>query len=246
MRAIVFLMATAAIATAQSPAFDVASIRPADPGHTMSINRSGNRISFSNYSLEMLIEWAYDIRSDRLLGKPKGLDSVRYDIEAATPQQPLPPHGLYLMMRTLLAQRFKLAVHTETRELTHYEMVVDKGGAKIHPEPLAGPAGQNPFSMTARGHLTGTKVSAAMLATVLTDQAGRFVEDHTGLNGVFDFKLDWTPDATAPSDDPDPSSRSAPSLFTALREQLGFRLDARKGPVEVVVIDHVENTPTAN
>jgi uncharacterized protein (TIGR03435 family) len=148
-------------------------------------------------------------------------------------------------MRALLADRFKLAIHMETRDLTHYEMAVDKGGAKVHAEPLAGPAGQNPFSMTARGYLTGTKVSADMLAKVLTDQSGRFVEDHTGLNGVFDFTLDWTPDSDTPSDEPEPS-RNAPSLFTAVREQLGFRLDARKGPVEVVVIDHVENTPTEN
>ncbi|HWF10883.1 MAG TPA: TIGR03435 family protein [Bryobacteraceae bacterium] len=246
MRAFLVLIATAAIGTAQSPAFEVASIRPADSAHTMSINRSGNRISFSNYSLAMLIEWAYNIRGDRLLGKTKGLESVRYDVEAVTPQQPLPPGQLYLMMRTLLAERFNLAVHNETRELTHYEMIVDKGGAKIHPQPPDGPPGQNPFSMTARGHLSGTKITADMLAKVLTDQSGRFVEDHSGINGVFDFTLDWTPDTAGLSDEPEPSSRNAPSLFTAVREQLGFRLDARKGPVEVVVIDHVENVPTGN
>jgi uncharacterized protein (TIGR03435 family) len=96
MRAFLILIASAGIATAQSTAFEVASTRPADPGHTMSINRSGNRISFSNYSLAMLIEWAYNIRSDRLLARPKGLDSVRYDVDAVTPQQPLPPGQLYL------------------------------------------------------------------------------------------------------------------------------------------------------
>jgi uncharacterized protein (TIGR03435 family) len=170
-----------------APVFEVVSVRPADPDRSMSIIRMGNRLTFSNYSLEMLILWAYDIRSERLLGRPKGLDSVRYDIVAITPDVAPVPGRLNLMMRSLLADRFKLVEHNETRELHYYAMVVDKNGPKVHVEALTGPVGQNPFSMTARGHLTGAKVSADMLAKVLTDKLGRFVEDQTGLKGVFDF-----------------------------------------------------------
>jgi uncharacterized protein (TIGR03435 family) len=212
-------------------AFEVASIKPADPDQAMSITRSGNRLNFSNYSLEMLILWAYDIRSERLLGKPKGLDSARYDIAAVAPSGPPVVGRLNLMMQALLTDRFRLVVHRETRELPFYALVVDKNGPKVHVEEAAGPVGQNPFAMTANGHLTGTQVSAEMLAKVLTDQTGRFVEDRTGLTGVFDFTLDWDPDI---------------SMFTAVKEQLGLRLDALKGPVEVVVIDRVETRASEN
>jgi uncharacterized protein (TIGR03435 family) len=237
---------------AASPAFEVASVKRADPDHSMSISRSGNRITFSNYSLEMLILWAYNIRSDRLLGKPKGLESARYDIVAVAPEETVAAGQLNRMMQALLGERFRLVIHTETKELPYYEMVVDKNGAKVHVEELLGAVGQNPFRMTASGHLTGTKVSAEMLAKVLSDQIGRFIENGTAVKGFFDFTLDWAPDTNIQFSGPDvgPSSsaesRNGPSIFTAIREQLGFRLDARKGPVEIVVIDRVENTPTKN
>jgi uncharacterized protein (TIGR03435 family) len=231
-------------------AFELASVRAADPDHIASIIRTGNRLTFSNYSLEMLILWAYDIRSERLLGKPRGLDSVRYDIVAITPDGPPVPGRLNLMMRSLLADRFKLVTHTETRELHYYAMVVDKNGPKVHAEAPTGPVGQNPFGMTARGHLTGARVSTEMLAKVLTDKLGRFVEDRTGLKGVFDFTLDWA-DAESGFDGSDglvssAELRSAESIFTAMQEQLGLRLEARKGQVSVVVIDHVEKRPSEN
>jgi uncharacterized protein (TIGR03435 family) len=105
--------------------------------------------------------------------------------------------------------------------------------------------------MTDRGRLTGSQVSAAMLANVLSNQLGRAVQDETGLKGVFDFKLEWEPDADTRSTNVDDASestgaRSGPSIFTAIREQLGLRLEQRKGPVEVIVIDHIASTPTAN
>jgi uncharacterized protein (TIGR03435 family) len=222
-------------------AFEVASIKPANPDQAMSIMRSGNRLTFSNYSVEMLILWGYDIRSERLLGKPKGLDSARYDIVAVAPAGPAVAGRLNLMMQALLAERFRLVVHKETRELPHYAMVVDKSGLKVLVKEPGGSVSQNPFAMTANGHLTGTQVSAGMLAKVLTDQTGRFVEDSTRLTGVFDFTLNWASDTNSPN-----VPESGPSIFTAVKEQLGLRLDAVKGPVEVIVIDHVETTASGN
>jgi uncharacterized protein (TIGR03435 family) len=244
------LSASLGQAPTAAPSFEVASVRRADPDRRMSITRVANRLTFSNYSLEILILWAYDIRSERLLGKPRGLDSARFDIVAIIPDEAPAPGRLNLMMRSLLADRFKLVAHSETRELHYYAMVVDKNGPKVRVEALTGPPGQNPFDMSARGHLTGAKVSADMLAKVLTDALGRFVEDETGLKGVFDFRLDWAdtdsgsngPDGPASSTEP----RSGASIFTAMQEQLGLRLEARKGKVEVVVIGHVENTPSEN
>ena len=109
--------------------------------------------------------------------------------------------------------------------------------------------GQTPFSMPGRGRLTGTQVSAEMLAKVLSDQLNLSVQDQTGLKGVFDFKLEWEPDAlSAPPDGlPAPADlRTSSSLFTAIQGQLGLKLEARKGLVEVLVIDRIERVPTEN
>ncbi len=251
---IAILIAGVSLALGQTPgavpAFEVASVRAADPDRIASIIRTGNRITFLNYSLEMLIEWAYDIRSERLLGKPRGLDSVRYDIVAIAPGVAPVPGRLNLMMRSLLADRFKLVTHNEARELHYYAMVVDKNGPKFHAEAPTGPVGQNPFGMTTRGHLTGAKVSTEMLAKVLTDKVGRFVEDQTGLEGVFDFTLDWADTDSGPDGPAEPASstesRTGASIFTAMQEQLGLRLESRQGRVNVVVIDHVDKTPSDN
>jgi uncharacterized protein (TIGR03435 family) len=210
----------------------------------MSIRRSGNRMAFTNYSLQRLITWAYDIQDDRLYSKPKWLDSVRYDILANAPQEDPPstprtrPSPLQQMMQTLLADRFKLALHRETKELPMYALVVEKNGLKVHLSQAPDVMGQNPFSMPAMGRLIGTQVTTGMLAKALSSQLRRSVEDMTNLQGVFDFKLEWTPDGAEPA--------TGPSLFTALQEQLGFKLEARKGPVEVLVIDRIESAPTEN
>jgi uncharacterized protein (TIGR03435 family) len=232
----------------QAPAFDVATVKPSDPNRPMAINRSGYHLATVSTSLEFLISWAYDIHRDRIYGKPKWLDDVRYDVVANAPEgykaapQPGQPGPLQQMTQALLAERFRLAVHSEKRELPMYALVVAKDGPKVKVEPFAGDMGQNPFAMPGMGRLIGTRVRAVMLCKVLSDQLGRSVEDRTGLDGVFDFKLEWEPDGMHK----DPNAPVRASLFTALQEQLGLKLEARKGPVEVLVIDRVESTPTEN
>jgi uncharacterized protein (TIGR03435 family) len=214
------------------------------------MNRSGNRFTTSNTSLEMLILWAYDIRKDRLFGKPKWLDSIKFDVVANAPAGPAnttPVIGqMRLMMQSLLAARFNLAAHRETKDLPLYDLVVAKTGPKVElTEAVAGPvSARNPFSMTGRGVLSGTRVSADMLAKVLSEQLGHAVEDRTGLKGVFDFTLQWAPDTDTQFDGAGPPTGA--SIFTAIQEQLGLKLEPRKGPVEVLVIDRVDNTPTGN
>ena len=253
----VFLLVALAAAYAQPPAFEVASIKPSDAAGTVSIRRSGYRITTTSTSLEFLITWAYDVHRDRLLGKPSWLDSVRYDVTANAPQGnrsaplrlPGQPTELQQMMQALLAERFKLVIHRETRQLPIYALVVANGGAKIRLTGAPAVMGQTPFSMPNRGRLIGTQVSAEMLAKVLSDQLSRSVQDQTGLKGVFDFKLEWEPDglSTPANDLPAPAGLSAgASLFTAIQEQLGLKLEGRKGPVEVLVVDHIERTPTEN
>jgi uncharacterized protein (TIGR03435 family) len=237
------------IGHAQPAAFEVASIKRSDPTQTAAIRRSGYRIATVNTSLQMLITWAYDVHSDRVYGKPAFLDSVHYDVVANGPENGWPAQRtpgqvtfLQEMMQTLLVERFKLAVHRETKELPMYALVLAKGGPKFKLGPAPESMGQQPFSMPGRGRLSGTQVAAWMLAKVLADQLGRSVQDQTGLEGVFDFKLEWAPDVQPES--AEVGNRA--SLFTAIQEQLGLRLEARKGPVEVLVIDHVESSPNEN
>ena len=246
----VSLFATTLARGQTSPAFEVAAIKPSNAESLdMGIRRTQTQFTTTNTPLPFLIRWAYDIDNDaeRLIGVPKGLDSARFDIAARIPDPTpapcqAPPCPFQLMMRSLLADRFELRVHTETRKLTSYALVADKDGPKVRFVPLGDGFGQNPFNMTTRGHLAGTKVTAAMLAKVLSGQVGRPVEDLTGLKDPFDFVLEWTPDLDAAADAPP----GRPSIFTAIREQLGFRLNSRSAPTEVIVIDHVRSSPTDN
>jgi uncharacterized protein (TIGR03435 family) len=221
------------------PAFDVAAIKESDTTGAVGIRSyPGGRFVTSNASLRLLITWTYDIGDERLVGAPGWLDSARFDIVAKTPNQDATLDELHSMMRSLLADRFKLRVHTETKTLPIYTMVVDKDGPKVHVLAEAVAMNHDPFKMTGAGRLMGTSVTTGMLAKVLTNQLGHYVQDGTGFKGFFDFTLEWRPDSAGPED-------TRTSMFTAIREQLGFRLNAGKAPVEVIAIDSVERHPTS-
>lgn len=225
---------------ATSPAFDVAAIKESDPTAPVGIRvYPGGRFVTSNASLRLLITWTYDIGDERLVAAPGWLDSARFDIGAKAPNRDPTLAEFHSMMKSLLADRFKLRVHTETRNLPMYTLMVDKDGPKVH--ALAEPVAMNhdPFKMTGAGRLMGTSVNTAMLAKVLTNQLGHYVQDSTGCSGFFDFTLEWRPDSAGPND-------TRTSMFTAIREQLGFRLNSGKAPVEVIAIDGVERHPTDN
>jgi uncharacterized protein (TIGR03435 family) len=145
------------------------------------------------------------------------------------------------MIRQLLADRFKLAVHPETRQLPVYALVVAQNGPKLQPakDPDAGTS-----LSSRRGQLTAKGVSSAQLAEKFTrslsDELGRIVIDKTGLTGRYDLTLKWTPDiGPAPLLNGEPDT-SAPSIFTAIQEQLGLKFESTKGPVPVLVVDHAE------
>jgi uncharacterized protein (TIGR03435 family) len=224
-------------------AFAAATIRRSGPDSpAMSIRHEGQRLTTSNMPLPRLIAWAFDIDEARLVDVPKGLDTFRYDIVAKAPGDRTVPGGVQLMMRTLLAERFQLRVHHQMRDMTSFVLLTaEPRGSRLQPSS-ANETGPNPFRMTAAGVLEATHASAGMLAKVLANQLGRPVEDNTGLAGFYDFTLRWRPDTT----DDRTIDPSAPSLTTALREQLGLRLDARKTSVDVLVVDHVDARPAEN
>jgi uncharacterized protein (TIGR03435 family) len=148
------------------------------------------------------------------------------------------------MLQSMLAERFKLAAHRETRQLNVYSLVMAKGGLKIKPvEQGAGRTSAGPGKLEAQG------ISFGKLADLLSRFLDRPVMDATGVPGLFNFTLEWRPEDTRRLMEPGDSGQdpvAGPSIFTALEEQLGAKMEVRKGPVEILVIDHVERVPTEN
>jgi uncharacterized protein (TIGR03435 family) len=245
-------------ATAKAPAFDVISIRLNKDSSQMSGNgsfrmRVGSRslpdgYSASNIDLKSLLANAYGVRPDQISGGSDWIASNHYDIEAkvvpadGTALQPLTKEQRNLMLRSLLADRFKLVVHTETKEQPIYELVVAKNGSKLQP---AKPDQPTRMTMGGSGKSSMETAQLSTLIYQLSSQVGRPVVDKTGLTGNYDIKLEWAHDSGASSEDGTSTDASGPSIFTAVQEQLGLKLVPTKGPVETLVIDRVEQ-PTAN
>jgi uncharacterized protein (TIGR03435 family) len=236
-------------ATADSNlAFEVASVRPHVYGAASSTGRTGieenpGQIRIENLSLRTLIAISYGLKGSEQLAGPGWLSTTTFDIVAK------PPAGykheqLQFLLRNLLADRFKLTVHHETKPISAFALVVAKGGPKLH-------EATRPRSyLTVRpGLIEGQRRSIGELAGGLTHVLGRAVRDQTGLGAMYDLKLEWTPDAPPPTPDGAEAGSVAdpgPSLFTALQEQLGLRLESLKVPGDVVIVDHVEKVATDN
>jgi uncharacterized protein (TIGR03435 family) len=221
--------------------FEVAVIRPteAGPGTGTSFNLfEGGRLKITNEPVRLLIRVAYQLQNIQIVGAPSWVDSDGYDIEAKTAARGKIPQGqVSPLMQNLLAERFNLKFHHETRDLSVYALVTAKDGPKLKRSAEGESSGMNSSGGARGSHLKATATSMLLLANYIGNRLGRIVVDKTMLDGGYDFSLDWTPDET-----PDSSS---PSLVTALRDQLGLRLETQKSPVEVVVIDHIER-PSEN
>jgi uncharacterized protein (TIGR03435 family) len=236
------------------------------------INDTPDGVSYSNVPLQLVLRNTFGVEDSRILGAPDWVRANRFDIEAkvdagdAPKLEKLSDDERGKMLLPVLADRFGLKFHHETRELPTYVLVVAKGGLKIkeskpgdpYGDGMKGPDGKpagGMVMMTGRGKITGQGIPISLLVNLLSSQRlGRPIFDKTGLAGNYDFELHWTPDdapppmaggaqASAPANEA--ASDPGPSLFTAIQEQLGLRLDPQKGPVDVVVIDHIEQ-PSAN
>jgi uncharacterized protein (TIGR03435 family) len=220
-------VAIAAVAFAQT--FEVASIRPnlsGGVGSVVNLPESG-RLSAVNATLKTLIRFAYSIQNDQVIGGPKWLDTDRYDIEAKT-SGPIPQNREQPLMQNLLASRFKLRVHRESRELTVYALEVAKNGP-LFKKNTSGSSSIHTNHGPGQSQISVTGISMNQFAGMLGKQMGRGVIDKTGLTGNYDFSLVWDPDQT--------SGSTVPSVFAALQEQMGLRLESQKGMVDVLVID---------
>ena len=231
--------------------FEVASVKRRQPGSSRTgVGTDPGRLTIRNATLKFCIGWAYGFKDYQISG-PGWLDSEHFDI-VAKPERGALEDRLRLMLQALLMDRFKLALHRETKELPVYALTLINEGAKIHAVKADGKSRTG----GGRGHLTGQKISMPELADLLTlvgqRELGRPVIDKTGLTGVFDIALSWTPENPRPAGGNDPEARAttenapSPDIFRALQQQLGLRLESHKGPVEILVIDHAERVPTEN
>lgn len=265
LRCAVFgLSAFGFIALAQNsvmPQLDVISVKPATSGETgggISLLADGLYVQNAPFQFLLIAAFANEFSQDHIDNMPSWAGD-QFDVIAKVADVDLPklkdlPREQFIEMRSgllraVLAERFQLKTHTEVRQGPVYALVIDKGGKKIKPtgdSPPAeyvSPSGQHVRlgSSVSRGQIAGHAETMSRLVRLLmgTGELNRVVVDKTGLTGNYDFALNWMPDP-APSSDEEPRDTSLPSLFTAIREQLGLRLEPATGPVNTLVIDHVE------
>lgn len=268
-------LAQAPAGDADHPAFDSASVKPnkSGDGRVALRGQPGGVFAAINMTTLGLIQFAYRVQPFQISGGPDWIRSDRFDVNAKAGAN-VPPGQGPLMMQALLADRFKLVVHKESKEAQVYALVMAKNGGKPGPQlkpsacapptpgPQAAPQGGQSACGLARvglGSFLGQGVPIAQLLTFLSNLTSRTVIDRTGLTGTFDVDLKWAPDPALggggpfggvppgpPGAAPPPQAQSdAPEIFTAIQEQLGLKLDSQRGPVDVLVIDHVEQ-PTAD
>ena len=277
--AVVAVAALAAQTPPGAPAFEVASIKPnnSGDGRVMMQNQPGRFIA-TNITLRMLIRNAYQLQDFQISGGPGWMTSDHFDINAKIPDGMAPPSGppmpgsapspLQLMLRSLLADRFKLVVHNETKDSPIYALVLARSDGKLGPEmkksetdcgammaagrgrgamPPPGPpqpGERMPCGIRiGPGNMAVGGSTLAQFANSLGMWVGRVVIDRTGLTGPYDFNLTWTPDQMPqrPAGAPEPPANAdGPSIFTAVQEQLGLKLDSQRGPVEMLIIDRAE------
>jgi uncharacterized protein (TIGR03435 family) len=228
----------------QVPSFEVATIKltdPSFPGAVIGGFRFG-RFSAQGFTLKDLIAYAYDVDNRQVAGGPKWSDSERYDIPGKPEKSgALSPEAGKLMLQTLLTERFQLKIHRDSREMPVYVMTVARGGLKMKPRTEGD--GGAPGGMPIQGaKIPGRNTTIQFLAYGLQQLLDRPVLNETGVTGGFDFDLSWRPDPSQfrGQGDKVPANPDDPDLLTALQQQLGLRLEAKKALAPVVVLDSAE------
>jgi uncharacterized protein (TIGR03435 family) len=209
--------------------------------------------------LKALIAFAWDVLGSRISGASDWTNSERFDVDARAADAHSTRKQYQQMLRSLLEERFKLAVHLETKDLPAYELVPAKTGSRLKAADPQACQAENGGDVTCgsfftgRSSLDGRSMSMAQFCNSLGTVLGRRVADHTGISGRFDIHLEFDPDGVNPGNGSsglsaaaDPSERTQPSIFSALQQQLGLKLQSHKEPTEVLIIDRLERLPTSN
>ncbi|HXP84817.1 MAG TPA: TIGR03435 family protein [Bryobacteraceae bacterium] len=264
-----FLLASALAYSQPQPKFEVASVKPSNSADRRPLVNVFNGSTWSNVTVKLLILQAYNIKDFQISGGPGWSDSDLFDV-TVKPEGPMKPDQFALILQSLLADRFHLVIRRETREMPVYALVVAKNGPKIKAanksDPVipqlkdrkdlpSGGARRPGVSIIRRGRLTNYMTNMSALAANLANVLGRPVVDKTGLTGMYDLMLEWTPDENQVANfqaigvpegfGAPPPDWQGPTLFTALEEQLGLKLESEKGPVEMFQIERIER-PSEN
>lgn len=220
--------------------FDVASVKPNTSGNSGRVLSPvpGGRFVATNVTLRQLVAFAFGVPNSHfemiVIGGPDWIDADRFDVEARVSTGDIPRGRTTPLVRALLEERFQLRAHRETRDRPIYQLVVDRPDRRLGAGLRRSTADCKVARcglLQASGSAGGMGVTIPQLADALAPFAGRVILDRTSLAQPFDIDLKWTPDATPAND--------APGLMTAIREQLGLRLESARGPVDVVVVDAV-------
>ena len=244
-----------AIATAQPPApasapppleFEVASVKLL--GHPPGLGGGPWIVTHGRFQADAawvraVIAFAYSTMAAQVHGGPSWIDADRYDFVAKAESPDATTAQLRVMLQSLLADRFKLVVHRETKELSTYTLVVGKNGPKMQEAK----DGEKTYGTWAgRGQIVCTRMNLRGLINILSGTLASPVLDKTGLTGFYDFKLAWTdPRFQKPGNDSQLPADARPDIFGAVQEQLGLKLEAKKGPVQVLIVDRAEK-PSQN
>ena len=232
------LAAGSLVLKGQSKEFEVASIKPSAPAPMGEVRMNmqitpGGRLVAEGMSAKFLIQYAYDVRDFQVTGGPSWMGALQWDINAKA-ESASTPDQTRMQMQALLAERFKLQFHRETKEMSTYALVVAKGGSKLKVSEVDGSDKNKGGRMSmGRGQFGGNGLPVGSIARALGQVLDHSVIDQTGLEGNYDFELKWKPEQ-APPEDP------GPSVFTALQEQLGLKLESTKGQVEMLIVDRIE------
>lgn len=231
---------------APGPGFEVASIRPSHltPGCFSALPPGGIHYAVTCVTLRNLIAMAWKVQPDNIQGGNAHVLETFYDLSAVTPGgQPWTHDVIPPMLRQLLTERFHVAVHPGTKQVSGYALVAAKGGLKLKPSDVDATqqgqkAGESSQNFILPGYIRGRGVNLSHIASLLSLPAHATVVDHTGIPGVFNVDLKFAPENSSDSNLPD--------FFTAIEEQLGLKLQAEKVTVDTVVVDHVDSEPTPN
>ena len=242
--ALLFVASLAFAAPQFIPKFDVATVKRATGGGppgdvARNMDSSPGSFAMRNVPLRMALEFAYDLKSFQIIGPDWIQNEERYDIIAKAPG-PAPNDQMRQMLQALLTERFQMKVHREKRELPVYVLLRGKGELKLKP----GNPNSPPTQVGSPKEIVFKNQPIARLAGMLTARMDRPVLDMTGITGVFDYTVETG--GLGFSGQPPEDPTAGPSIFTAVQDNLGLRLESQRAPVEVIVIDQVQRTPTPN
>jgi uncharacterized protein (TIGR03435 family) len=230
---------------AEPPRFEAATLKQAPPPSgnypiTLGLVK-GSRFYMTNATLSDCLKFAYGLVADEQISGPDWLWSKAnlYNIEAAIPGNP--PHDLIMqMLKTLLTERMGIVIHHEDRNMKYLALVRGKGELRMTPADTS----QERQNSAGTGHLTGNRASLGLIAMLLSRLEHQIIVDQTGLTGEYQIQLRWAPGSGGTGSAP--ADATAPSLFTAIQEQLGLKLESRHGPLDSIVVDRAEKIPAEN